>query len=87
MSPGDVVPYLTFPGAFAYPEQDAAAHDGSAAVGLGLPELLHSLRRQWLLGALIGLCFAAVAAAGMWFTQKPKHTSIAFLRISATMRR
>jgi succinoglycan biosynthesis transport protein ExoP len=77
----NVSPYLTYLGPAAYSDPEAA--EPSPAGAPGLPELLHSLRRQWLLGALIGACCAVVAAGAVWMAQKPTHTSVAFLRISA----
>ncbi|MGC1275001.1 MAG: AAA family ATPase [Planctomycetaceae bacterium] len=80
---GTVMPFMTYAGPMPYGDPDAAGGDASSSGGPGPAELLHSLRRQWLLGLVIGLCFAVAAAGAAWYFQKPKFTSTAFLRISA----
>ena len=79
---GSVMPFVTYPGPMAYADLEAGQEQPLGGAP-GPSELLHSLRRQWLLGALIGVACAAAAAGAVWSLQQPKHTSTAFLRISA----
>ena len=78
-----MTPFVAYPGPLALAEPDPAGGDNGSAPALGPSELLNALRRQWLLGAVLGLVVSVAAAGAAWFLQKPKYTSTAFLRISA----
>lgn len=59
--------------------QEAGGEEG----GFDISKVLHSLRRQWLLAAVLAVICAAPLTAIAWMAQSPKYTSSAYLRIAA----
>lgn len=51
--------------------------------GPGPAAFLHALRRQWLVGSLIGLCLAAAVAVPVSFLLPSSYTSTAYLRVAS----
>lgn len=45
--------------------------------------VLHSLRRRWILTILLGLFLGVAAAGTTWFVQKPQYQAAAVLRIAS----
>ena len=70
------------------PRSTGVSVSSQLPVGAGGPDpslspFLNSLRRQWLLGGLLGTLLAIPAAWSVWSMQTAKYSSSAFLRVSS----
>lgn len=66
---------------------NSLVHDGplqnsDEAPAMDASRYLHAIRRNWLLGAVLGILAAGPFAAAMWFLNPEKYTATEFVRIS-----
>lgn len=61
---------------------DEEVQPKAEASGLSLSAILHALRRNWLLGSILGLLLAAPLAAVVWSVHKLEYKARAQVRIS-----
>ncbi|MEI8021395.1 MAG: hypothetical protein WCH39_24515, partial [Schlesneria sp.] len=60
----------------------AAGQDAEAAAGMDFSQIVHALRRNWLLGLVVGILAAGPLVVTAWYSLPVEYQAVEFVRIA-----